>query len=129
MVTQSTLFSIIILDYQVVIIKYNHKSHMNIFFLIGWFDCFWDPQRLVLHTSCAITKVADFHWVSCFLCCSERATAKEEGPWDRSAQGTIRRGGSGPVTATSRITATMPLPEGGFIGTPRSVMSMRPSRR
>jgi hypothetical protein len=29
MVTQSTIFSIIIFDYQVVIIKHNHKSHMN----------------------------------------------------------------------------------------------------
>jgi hypothetical protein len=30
MITQSTIFSIIILDHQVVIIKHNHKSHMNI---------------------------------------------------------------------------------------------------
>jgi hypothetical protein len=30
MVTQSTIFSIIIFYYQVVIIKHNHKSHMNI---------------------------------------------------------------------------------------------------
>jgi hypothetical protein len=29
MVNQSTIFSIIIFDYQVVIIKHNHKSHMN----------------------------------------------------------------------------------------------------
>jgi hypothetical protein len=28
-VFQLTYFSIIIFDYQVVIIKYNHKSHMN----------------------------------------------------------------------------------------------------
>jgi hypothetical protein len=30
MVNQSSIFSIIIFNYQVVIIKYNHKSHMNI---------------------------------------------------------------------------------------------------
>jgi hypothetical protein len=30
MVTQSTIFSIIIFDYQVVIIKHKHKLHMNI---------------------------------------------------------------------------------------------------
>jgi hypothetical protein len=29
MVTQSIIFSIIIFDYQIVIIKPNHKSHMN----------------------------------------------------------------------------------------------------
>jgi hypothetical protein len=29
MVNHSTIFSIIIFDYQAVIIKHNHKSHMN----------------------------------------------------------------------------------------------------
>jgi hypothetical protein len=29
-VNQSTIFSIINCDYQVAIVKYNHKSHMNI---------------------------------------------------------------------------------------------------
>jgi hypothetical protein len=36
MITQSTIFSIIIFDYQVVIIKHNYKSQMNIIELDEW---------------------------------------------------------------------------------------------
>jgi hypothetical protein len=46
MVTQSAIFSIIILDYQVVIIKHNHKSHMNI---VKWHFYIWTQQTSLTH--------------------------------------------------------------------------------